>query len=177
MTDILARVKITTLKIGDHQVDIFVSRGGLFVAQLEDVEYTNRNMDDLSDQLRKEISKLRRSSTSIPVTIINIEQQKSDWRTTKEWGRGLGLLHAIFRGVHPRTKTLLLADLDGKKFQLDGYLSKDCVCRRLNAEEENEYLSLIEQVRAAKAALDAWQAKHVVKLDDLAIIHQPVVEQ
>lgn len=149
-------MKLTTEQIGDHRIDIHVNEGGKFTATFEDHDYRADTKDELIEDLRQAARKMK-AQVAIPITMVDtVPASATNSRNFSDdpYVRGTGVVQCVFRGVHPRTGALLLADLDGKKFQLSSYEGKRNVAKRLTPDEEARYLELANALLVAQTAKD-----------------------
>lgn len=164
-------MKISTEKIGDEQIEIEVTPEGRFEASFNEEDYRAETKGELLDILRAAVGKAKQARAPMPITLLNrIRGKKTSWG---EIGiiEGRGTLDLMLRGVHSRTRVILLTDGD-KKIQFDnGWGGNKAVARRLTANEKAEYQELTAALDRASAAYSAFEAK--VLIDPKAAMESP----
>jgi predicted RNase H-like HicB family nuclease len=148
-------MKVTTEVFSGVSVDIEVDTSGKFSAAVPDYEdnpLRGASIEELREKIRKAITKTK-AATAIPITIYNIQTVEGRY---PNWIAGRGLLHCFLRGMHARTRALLLRDGKGRNFQIDDYHLRQSVARRFTKDEIARYTSLTAAVDEAQARLTTF---------------------
>jgi hypothetical protein len=160
-------MKITTVTVGDEEVEIEVDMNGRFHAEYDGQSVGGDTLQEVKDHLVKMNRKVL-DERAVPVTIIGIvpvEKQKDrhGFRTSDPFEDGVGVLNAKLRGRHARTREFLyIAEGENaeerKKFSLHYSGSKryQVACRRLSLAESLEYIRLAKAAEFAQQQLDVW---------------------
>lgn len=164
-------MKISTERIGDELIEIEVTPSGRFEASFNEEDYRAETKGELVELLRAAVGKAKQARPPMPITLLNrIRGKKTSWGK-QGIIEGRGTLDLMLRGVHSRTRVILLTDGD-QKIQLDlGWGGNKAVARRLNANEKAEYQELTAALDRASAAYSAFEAK--VLIDPKAAMESP----
>lgn len=144
------------------KIDIEVTSGGEFRAEFMDNAYDAPTRKELLEKLEKAVKKAQ-TQRAVDVTILDL-QPRDTTKKTSGWcddrgpyEHGRGAVHASLRAKHGRQwNTWLLADDDGKKFQVSGR-NAGIICRRLTSDEVAEYVRLAKAVDDADEAFAAFR--------------------
>lgn len=116
--------KVTTLAVMGEDVDVYVTNQGKFLAadpngDSDDDPLSGPTLDDLTKAIRKALTK-KKAGVAVDVTILDYSpnERMNRWdRTT----RGRSTFDCVLRGVHARTRAVMLRGPDGKLFQIDAW--------------------------------------------------------
>lgn len=158
--------KITTETILGTTVDVYVGRDGRFRAEVVGDDLVADSLDGLKDQARRVIKKSK-ANIRIPVTLFNYGKGDARWSRRHGDGPARGLVDCYFRGQNSRTGAYLLQDLQGKKFDVDSYIGRDCMARRFTPDQAERYLALTKAADESRAALEAFEEQVTVQPGDL----------
>lgn len=166
-------MKISTERIGDEQIEIEVTPSGRFEASFNEEDYRAETKGELLEILRAAVGKAKQARAPLPVTLIDrVRGKRNSWDSLGSVIDGRGTLDMLLRGVHARTRVVMLLDGE-KKIQLDtSWGNNRFIARRLNSDEKAEYEELTVALDRASAAYNAFKAK--VLIDPKDAMENPV---
>lgn len=169
-------IKLTTDRIGDHRIDIFVDSSGGFSAEFNDQSYSASTRRELLEQLQKAVRKAKQQGL-VPVTVLGLVPAKPNkWnrKPDEPFESGAGVVDAQLRAQHERQHNTFLLITDDKKtkFQVETWRHRDgvTVARRLTVEEAHLYVALRGAVEVAEQQLKAFTES--VAVDPADLLHE-----
>lgn len=164
----MAHVKKT--KINGFDVTFEVNQDGKFTALIgpDQEEAQGETLAACEAHAAKITKKLKTAATKVvEVTLLGMGKVNNSWRG-EEFGHVPGsLMHVTLRGIAERTRSLLLADDKGQKFQIETHRAKHRVARRLTADEQARYAMLTAVSRDAVAAVEEFEASVRIEPADI----------
>jgi hypothetical protein len=156
---------LRTTEVRNVKFEISVDdRTGQFIARADGfTDARGTTLEALTDQLKVKTSQAR-VKTRIPFS-----RTVYDWKTGKDVIR-----HGTATGIHAQNGSVLVSWDDGGTSQLPRY-NPGITTRPLDKDAETRWLDLSFKVKAAKTALEAFEAAH--KIDLLTEVEAEIAKQ